>query len=290
MAKLHLAVFLFGLAGLFGKFLALPPTAIVLGRTSLAAITLLVLIKILSIPLPSRNFIWKSLPSGVLLAIHWVTFFHSIQVSSVAVGLLSFATFPIFVAFLEPLFSRIKLTRRDLLLALAVFVGLIFVVPNYEFGDRVFQGVLWGVLSGLTFAFLTIWNRKLVKDVGAISIGLFQNFWAAIALSPFAPPLLHITFTQGLLLGCLGIFCTALAHWYFIASLKSVRSQVASVTTSLEPVYGILLATILLQEIPTIREIAGGVIILSAVSLSALLENREQQNNQIQRTPLALLI
>jgi drug/metabolite transporter (DMT)-like permease len=167
MPKLHLAVFLFGLAGLFGKFLALPPAAIALGRASFAAITLFALLRIIDSPLPSRGLMWNSALSGLLLAIHWVTFFHSIQVSSVAIGLLAFATFPVFVAFLEPLLSHSRPIGRDLSLAVVVFIGLVLVVPNYELGNRVFRGAL---ISGLTFALLTIWNQKLVREVEAASV------------------------------------------------------------------------------------------------------------------------
>src|SRR5688572_18367201 len=94
LLALHLAVALFGFAGLFGKWLTLPPYAIVLGRTAIAAAVLALVVAV-----QRGNF--RTEPglahNGVMLAVHWVTFFEAIRVSSVAIGLLGYATFPLFV-------------------------------------------------------------------------------------------------------------------------------------------------------------------------------------------------
>jgi len=104
LLEIHIAVILFGLSGLFGKFLTLPPLVIVFGRTFFATLTLGIILAVFKIPFrvkSSRDFFVLIL-LGVILAAHWITFFHSIQISTVAVGLLTFSTFPIFVTFMEP--------------------------------------------------------------------------------------------------------------------------------------------------------------------------------------------
>lgn len=274
LLKLHLAVFLFGLSGLFGRLLQLPASAVVLGRTVIAAFTLFCVLGFLKVSFHSyRTLIFKLLPSGVLLAVHWLSFFYSIQISSVAVGLLSFATFPIFVAIIEPWTQRKSIAARDLLLALVVFVGLAIVVPDYDFQNNIMRGSLFGVISGFTFALLTVLNRRIVANENALVLGLLQNFWAAVVLAPFFTPLLSIDSSQIGLLIFLGVACTALAHWLFIDCLRSVRSELASITAGLEPVYGILMAMTLLGEVPTLRELLGGLLILGAVAAGTLLEN-----------------
>ena len=105
---LHLAVLLFGFAGLFGKWLALPAVWIVLGRTSFAAATLLL---VLGAAGGWRAPSVRLLANGVLLAAHWVTFFEAIRVASVAIGLLGFASFPLFVLLIERLHTGETLTR-----------------------------------------------------------------------------------------------------------------------------------------------------------------------------------
>ncbi len=270
MIQLHLAVFLFGLSGLFGKLLNIPATGIVLGRTSVATLALagLLIARRRHTPLTFRLAL-TLFPSGALLALHWFTFFSAIQISSVSTGLLSFATFPVFVAFLDPFFSKRKIQRLDLLFALLVFFGLYFVIPAFELSDRFFQGALWGLASAVTFALLTLFNRRFVVETDAVLVGLFQNFWAAVCLSAFWPQLGGINAYEFLLIVILGVFCTALAHTLFIAALKTVRPQLASVTAALEPVYGILLALFILGAYPRVRELIGGFLIVAVVAASS---------------------
>ncbi len=267
---------LFGLAGVFGKLLPVSPLLIVAGRTVFAALTLAIWSR-----LKGHSFRLGSTLDGAILfllggilAVHWVTFFHSIQVSTVAVGLISFATFPVFVTFLEPLFFRESLRPFDILTAAGVFLGLVLVVPSLEFGHQVTRGVFWGVISGLTFALLSILNRKYVRRYSPELIALYQNATAALWLLPFALPGMPLLSGRDiLLLLLLGVLCTALSHALFIHSLRYVRAQLASVTACLEPVYGVLLALALLGEVPGWQILAGGAVILSA-ALAASLKSR----------------
>lgn len=269
MLKLHFSILLLGLTGVIGKYLQISPATIVFARTAVAALILLAIIKFNGLPWPSRKSFWSSFPVGLLLAVHWMIFFHSIQVSSVAIGLLSFSTYPVFVAILDPLFNRTRFKLLDLLLAGLAFIGLLIVLQEDPSRQAVFAGVLWGILAGFTCALLTIWNKHRVRHEDPINMGMLQNFWAAIVSLPFAPALVESSMIDLGLLICLGAFCTALAHYLFIAALKTIRAQVASIAVGLEPFYGILVATVLLHEWPTAWEIGGGLIILSAVFLSA---------------------
>ena len=176
------------------------------------------------------------------------------------------------------IFTSTKFNLRDVIIALIVFGGLILIVPSFDFGNKVFTGVLWGLISGLSFAVLTIWNRQLVQNTSALQIGLLQNLWATIALLPFVQSFTTINSTQLGLIIFLGIFCTALAHWCFISALRSIRSQTASVTSTLEPVYGIVLAIIILNEVPTMRECLGGLIILTTVGYATWKEKPMKQS------------
>ena len=104
----HLAVLLFGLSGLFGKLILLPAIIITLGRVFFSSIFLFSLLKAkkISLSLASKKEYLLFISAGAILAIHWWTFLASIQVSTVAIGTISFATFPLFVAFLSPLFTK----------------------------------------------------------------------------------------------------------------------------------------------------------------------------------------
>jgi drug/metabolite transporter (DMT)-like permease len=110
LAEIHLAVFLFGFPGLFGKWLALPAVLIVFGRVLFASLALAAVMGLRRTSFrvkPAGDLVLLGL-CGLLLAVHWTMFFRSVQVSSVAVGLLAYSSFPVFTAFLEPLLAREK--------------------------------------------------------------------------------------------------------------------------------------------------------------------------------------
>lgn len=273
MLEIHIAVLLFGLAGLFGKLLALPALVIVFGRTLFASFTLGAILLCSSIPLrtKSRQDLAVLIILGAVLAVHWITFFHSIQISTVAVGLLTFSTFPLFVTFMEPFFFKEKLLLFDILTAGSVILGVVLVVPSFDFQNNVTQGAFWGTMSGFTFAVLAVLNRKYVSTYPPVVIVCYQNWIATLILLPFLIAtdwaLKPVDFA---LLAILGIFCTALAHVLFIRSLVHVKVQLASIIASLEPIYGIIFALVLLGEVPALRTILGGGIILGTIALATI--------------------
>jgi drug/metabolite transporter (DMT)-like permease len=267
--RIHCAVFLFGLAGLFGKFIAAGPLVIVFGRTLFGAVALAVYARAVSgthLGGFTRHTLGLFILQGILLAAHWVFFFWSIQVSSVAVGLVTFSSFPLFVTFMEPLVFKEPLTRRDMVTAGAVFIGICLVVPDIDLSNQTTFGALLGILSGLTFAVLALVNRKNAQVSDPVAVAFFQNAFAALCLVlPIVlvrPPAPEVSDLPALIF--LGVVCTALSHTLFISSLKQIRAQTASVIAGLEPVYGIVLAFFILHEIPAVTTLAGGGIIISA--------------------------
>jgi drug/metabolite transporter (DMT)-like permease len=273
LLAIHCAVLLFGFAGLFSKWLSLPAVVIVLGRTLFAALFLfmLLLLRRQSFRLQQKAF-RLLLISGILLAGHWFAFFRSIQVSTVAVGLLAFASFPIFVVLLEPLAFKEKFQRRYVFLALLTLAGIYLLVPRFSWQDASVRGILWGLIAGFTFAVLTLLNRFLTRQHSSLLIAFYQDLFAALSLLPL---IFFVKFSSspqdlGLLL-ILGIFCTAIAHSLFIRGLRRVRAQTASIIALLEPVYGIALAFLLLGEKLLLHTILGGMIIL-VVSFFATLK------------------
>jgi len=275
LLEIHMATLLFGLAGLFGKWIPLSPFLIVLGRVFFASLTLGLFLwatKQSLRPICRRNGALLVL-LGAILAGHWVAFFRSIQVSSVAVGLLSYASFPAFTVLLEPLFSRERLDRRNLFFAALCLVGVFLIIPRFDLGDRVYQGVLWGLVSGLSFAVLTLFNRRLAQDHSSLTIAFFEDLFATIFVLPCLIALpLRLSSNDLVLLIVLGVLCTAVSHSLFIQGMQRVRAQTASIISSLEPVYGIVFALILLGEVPAVRTLVGGAIILTAALFVTLTE------------------
>ncbi|MEY2950267.1 MAG: hypothetical protein RLZZ248_1468 [Bacteroidota bacterium] len=267
--KIHLAVLLFGFSGLFGKWVQQPAYIIVLGRLFFAVLGLGTYGIIKQGALSRLNnienrkvLIW----AGILLAIHWVTFFESIRLSSVGVGLLTFSTFPIFTSLIEPLFLQVAFKRKNMVMALIAFVGILIMIGETNIKTDYFLGAFIGLISGLTFALLTVINKKNLVNINAITLSFYQDL---VALA-FLLPVIFLskiqvdlfTITQ---LAALGLIFTALAHTLFIAGMKSVSATSASITTFLEPIYGIAGAWLFFDEIPTLYMFGGGSLILFAV-------------------------
>ena len=271
LVALHLAVALFGLAALFGKWIALPATAIVLGRTVVAAVTLAIVAQIRGLGLTRPR--WGMLLNGVILAVHWVAFFAAVQAASVAIGLLGYATFPLFVLALETHPLALRTRVADAVIALIAATGLVAIVPDLSWSSGSARGLLLGIVSGFTFAWLAVRTRALLGDAKATHIAMWQNGFAAVCLVPVVAlangPIPWPSRDDVLLLLLLGVVCTGLAHTLFIASMQRVSAHIASVVAALEPVYGIALAMWLLHEVPPLRTLVGGTLIVAAAIVAS---------------------
>lgn len=270
LVQLHVAVLLFGVSGLFGKWLSVDPAVIVFGRTLVAALAVAIWLKLSAQSLRvDTRAVGLVVVSGAVLALHWGTFFQAIQISTVAIGLIGFSTFPLFVTFMEPVLSGAAIRRVDIASALLVLLGLWFVAPGFDLSDGGTLGLVWAILSGALFAVLTLLNRRLVAQYSVLPVSMAQQAVAALCTLPWIVVLDHSPqMPEIALLLLLGVLCTALPHVLFVLSLRSIKAQLASVVAGLEPVYGIALAAVFLQEIPELSTVVGAAIVFTAVVLA----------------------
>ncbi|HEX9036888.1 MAG TPA: DMT family transporter [Ktedonobacterales bacterium] len=281
LLQINVATILFGLAGVLGKVSGLPAPLITLGRVVFGGITLALFAGVTrpQVRPQSRRDAFLLLAQGLILAVHWTAFFESIAVSSVAIGLLSFSSFPLFTAVLEPLLLSQRPRRIEVVAAALILVGVYVLAPNLSLSNGVTQGVVWGLGAGATFALLSVINRGLVRRYPAVTVSLYQDGVAAVALLPsllFFPVSGALTIRGLSSLVTLGVLCTALAHTLFVAGLRQTRAQTASLIAALEPVWGILFALVLVAEAPSARTLVGGVIIVAATLLPGLLPERPE--------------
>lgn len=277
LTQIHIAVLLAGGAGLFAKLVPVSPMVLTAGRTVFGSLALLAFAFLTrtSLRLRNRKDLLTLLASGMILAAHWFTFFLSIQVSSVAIGLLAFSTFPLFTTFLEPLLLGERLRRQDVMTAIAVTVGLVLVTPSFDVGNQLTQGLLWGILSAFCYAVLSLMSRSTSGTYPAATIAFYQQGFAALCSLPFALQWEGtLAMTDVLHLALLGVVFTALLQGLVVASLRHLRAQTTSVVFGLEPVYGILLAWMVIGEVPAVRTVAGGILICGAVLWASLSQGK----------------
>jgi drug/metabolite transporter (DMT)-like permease len=269
LVQIHVATVLFGLTGLFPKFIDAGPGFITAGRTLFAALAILAVCLLLRVDLRlrSRRDFWRLALSAVLLVLHWLTFFYSIQLTTVAIGLFGFASFSLFVTLLEPIWFDERLEWKDFIAVALVAVGLRLLVPEFDLRDKTTQGLAWAVLSGFLYALFALLTRAGVRHYPQATVSLYQQSMCLTLALPLAvrePD--AITVKNVALLALLGIACTAVAHMLFLGSLKSLRAQTASIIICLEPLYGIAFAWPLLGEVPETRTLLGGSLILAAAA------------------------
>lgn len=269
LVELNAAVLLWAGTALFAKWIALPPFQITAWRSLVAALALFVFLRWQGVPWRSRS--WRDtgvlFAGGVAMAAHWVTYFQAIQVSTVAVGILALHTYPVITAVAEPLVFRERLRAMDVLLALVVFAGVAVLVPDFTLASSTTRGVLLGVLSAACFTARNMLTRNVVRREGGGRVTFHQLAASAFVLVPVAlvvgEPLEAKSAGQLVLLG---IVFTALPHTWYTRSLVHLQARSAGIIATLLPVYGTLTAAVLLGEVPALRTLIGGGIILTAVA------------------------
>jgi len=270
---MHAAVLLAGGTGLFPKFLAVEPLLMTCARTLFGGMTLLVFARMLGVSLRlPRARTWLVLAgSGAILAVHWFAFFQSVRVSTVAIGVLGLGSLTLFATFLEPLVFRERLHRRDIVAGFLVVAGLLLITPAFDLGNVRTQGLLWGVGAGFAYAVFSLVTRAMVRELPAVSVAFHQQIFAGLASLPLAWPALGaVSGRDWLALLLLGVVFTGVSQWLMTSSLRHLSVQTNSVLLSLEPIYAILLASMLLGETPDLRTVFGGAVLCGTVLWTSL--------------------
>lgn len=273
LLSIHAAAVLFGLTGIFGELIQASAAVITFGRALFALFSLAAFARLRGVPLKRGIDAGKLAllaTCGVLLAAHWVTFFIAVKVGGIAVATLGFASFPAFTMLLEGLFYRERIRLAEWGVLALVSIGLVLVVPSYDWADQGTVGLAWGLSSGLSFALLALLNRHSAKGSDPVQVAWWQNLAVALSVAVFAVPELHALRTADWLwLAALGVFCTGLSHFLFVSSLQVIKARTAGLVIALEPVYAIAGAWLLFGQEPSPRMMLGAALIILAIVLPA---------------------
>lgn len=255
--ELHLAVLLFGLTAILGDLIQLTALVLVWWRVLLTSGSLLPFVKARQLVQDLGGvMLWRFAGIGVLVALHWVTFYGAIKLSNASICLVCMATTSFFTAFLEPLIVKRPFRWYELLLGLLIVPGMALVVSNIQ------AGMLWGVIAGLASAFLAATfatlNKKYIGNHHPSRITFLElgSAWVFLSLvlagmllsgHKFAA-LWPTSLIDWFYLLILAFLCTNLAYTLSLRALRHISAFAANLTINLEPVYGIVLAWLLLNE------------------------------------------
>ena len=285
--QIHFCVLLWGFTAILGKLITLPALPLVWWRMLLVVAALALVPRVWrglrALPL---RLVLAYAAIGVVVALHWLTFYGAIKLANASVAATCIALAPVFTAVIEPWVARRPFRPRELALGIAVLPGVALVVGGVPDGMRL--GVAVGALSALLVAIFGSFNKRLVEHADPLTVTGIELGAGTLALTLLAPlmPLLLPAFAgdllvvpglrDGALLLVLALGCTLLPFALSLVALRHLSAYTVQLATNLEPVYAIVLAALLLGEQRELTPLfyLGVAVILAAVFLDPLLARR----------------
>jgi drug/metabolite transporter (DMT)-like permease len=280
---LHIAVILLAGTAILGDLISLSASVLVWWRTLIAAIGIGIYLVIRGRLNPAHLFGRKKIYLlGAMVAIHWICFFGSIKLANASTALICFATISFFTAWIEPWITGRPLVRHEVVFGLMVIPGIVLIAGKAE-GD-ILWGIILGLIAALLLAFFSSLEKKWIMEVDPEHMTMMQMIGAWLTmclwlggeklffgLDHFLPDL---TDTAYLLI--LGLVCTCVAWVLCTRAVRSVTAYDSIMVINLEPVYGIVMALVLLDDRKELSSsfYIGASIILASVIIHPLWQKR----------------
>ena len=282
--QIHFCVILWGFTAILGKLITLPALPLVWWRMLLVVALLMLLPRVWrGLRAMSSRLRWSYAGVGVLVALHWLTFYAAIKLSNASVGATCMALGTVFTALIEPWLTAKRLSKREVGLGVAVLPGVALVAGGVP--DGMLIGVVVGTVSALFVALFSSLNKRLVEHSDALSVTALEMAAGVAALTVIAPlsgllspafggdPLVLPNLRDGGYLLTLAVACTLIPFALSLMALRHLTAFGAQLAVNLEPIYAIALAILLLgeQRELTPQFYLGVAIILGAVLIYPLL-------------------
>lgn len=278
---LHLIVFIWGFTAILGRLISLDALPLVWYRMLFAVGFIFVYIKYKKTPIKiPKRILLKFLVAGLVIALHWFTFFRAIKVSNVSITLACLSTGAFFTSLIEPIFFGKKIIWYEIFFGLIVVFGL-SIIFNVE--GRYVEGIVLALTSAFLSASFAVINSKFVKDYDPTVISYYELaggvlFFSVFLLftNSFNADFFQLTASDFIYLLILSSVCTAYAFIASTAVMKFLSPYTVMLTINLEPIYGIILAVLIFEDKEQMSPqfYLGAVIILITVILNGIIKSR----------------
>lgn len=271
---------MWGFTGILGVLINLDAFYIVWHRVLIAFLALGIALIFMkkSVTIASRKELIKIFGVGIIVALHWMTFYTSIQLSTASLGILCLSTTTLHVTWLEPLFMKRKFSKLEFFFGLIVIYGIYFV--SRDFNTKDYEALAYGLCSALFAALFSVFNARLAQDSPSYKITFYEMLAALVFLTivlvaqgNFTAELFSMNTSDFLWLLFLGIVCTSFAFLATIEVVKRLGAFTVSLSINLEPVYTILLAIFILKENKVLGSqfyVGAGIIVLVVIANAVL--------------------
>lgn len=277
---LHFIVFIWGFTAILGALISIDAIPLVWFRMSLAVVFIAIYFSIRKKSFKvDKTGLLKFALSGIIIAVHWVTFFKAIKVSNVSVALVTMSTGAFFASLIEPIFFKRKIKAIEILLGILVIVGL-YIIFNFQ--SQYILGIIYALISAFLSALFAVLNGLFIKKYDANIISFYQLMFGALGITlyllftqKFSIEFFQISSNDWLYLIILSSFCTAYAFIASVQVMKYLTPYTVMLTINLEPVYAIILALIIFgeKEQMSTEFYYGAFIVLFVVLLNGVLKN-----------------
>lgn len=275
---LTIATLFISTSGALGKYIDMPIPVIIWWRSAFAAVLLFIYCKFkkVSLKIDTGRDKFTFFLSALFFGAHWISYFYALKLSNVAIGMLSLFTYPVITAVLEPLFSKIKFDPVHIFLGVLVLIGIYFLAPDFDIESTQVKGLLFGLLSAVCYAIRILMLKQHVSIYNGSMLMFYQVLILTIVLLPALPTLgTSAITTQFPYIIILALVTTAIGHTMFVNSLKYFKVSTAGIIASTQPVFGIIIAFLFLNEIPTWNTFIGGTLIISTVVIESIRSKRK---------------
>ena len=280
---LHVIVLVWGVTGILGDHINLTSSKIVFFRTLIAFVSLLFIgLFIKQVKKLTLSQILKISGVGVIVGLHWFTFFYSIKVSTISIGVVCMSLTTLFVALIEPIIFKRKISLTEILISVFILIGIIII---FGFEYQYVEGILVGVFSALMAAIFSVINGQLIKTVSSFSITKYEMLGAtlvSVVIMCFSgeinSDLIIVSVENGMSLLFLGLVCTTAAFMISVWVMKFLSPFTVSVSINMEPIYTIIIAVLLVpeKEKMTLGFYLGGAVIIGAIFTNAYLKRKRK--------------
>ena len=286
---LHFLVFIAGFTAILGELISIGSIPLVWYRMLIATVLIFVYVKVVKIDLKTKaRDLMKFSIAGVLIALHWITFFESINQANVSIALAMFASGAFFASLIEPIFYKRKIIGYEMLFGLIVILG-VYLITKTEF--RYINGIILGIAAALFSSLFAVINGKLVEQHRASVISFYEfisgilciSIFLLISDNGFSKEFFDLSFSDWKYLFILGSICTAYAFIAAVYVMKYISPFTVVLTYNLEPIYGILMAIILFpdKERMSTEFYIGAVLIISTVIINGVLKNTAKKKKNV---------
>ena len=282
---LHFLVFIAAFTAILGEVITIGSIPLVWYRMSIAGLLMFFYIKFIKLKIQvDAQTMLKFFAAGILIALHWITFFESIKQSNISIALAMFSTGAFFASFIEPLFYKRRIIWYEILFGVIVVIGVLLITHSEL---RYLNGIILGVFSALLSSLFAVINSTFIKNHSATVIS-FYEFISGVAFltlfimffrGGFDAEFFTLSAPDWIFLLVLASVCTAYAFIGIIKVMKIISPYTVVLSYNLEPIYGITLALILFPETETmgVQFYYGALLVLLAVVLDAVFKNVKQQ-------------